>query len=260
MQASRRKRLFDLTVAVLGAVVWVPVLVLCALSILILEGRPVFYASSRRVGQRVIQMVKFRTMVRDAEKIYNRQTVPVSNSVRFLNTPPDCPLYTRIGRLIESLALTEIPQFLHVLKGDMSIVGNRPLPENVIAALAEHFPGLHNRFLTPAGMAGPVQLIGRDELSDGDRLMLESTYCSVAATHYAWGMDFMILWQTVLISLRLKPAFSVEEVRRRLTKYAHGREDVLAVERRRMHAREQGTSWRGERRRAYAQGQGHISA
>jgi lipopolysaccharide/colanic/teichoic acid biosynthesis glycosyltransferase len=44
MQASRRKRLFDLTVAVLGAVAWVPVLVLCALSILILEGRPVFYA------------------------------------------------------------------------------------------------------------------------------------------------------------------------------------------------------------------------
>lgn len=216
MQAPSKKRVFDLAVAGLGASVWLPALVICAFAIWLMEGRPVFYVSLRRVGHKAIPMVKFRTMIRNADKVYNRETVPVSNSVRFLNTPADSPLYTSIGRLIERLSLTEIPQFIHVLRGEMSIVGNRPLPENVIGALEECFPHIHDRFLTPSGMMGPVQLIGRESLSDADRIMIEAAYCRKVLDSYSWWLDLSIVLKTVLIALRLTRPLSVEDVRHQL--------------------------------------------
>ncbi|MEW6676519.1 MAG: sugar transferase [Pseudomonadota bacterium] len=216
------KRLFDLVLIGLSAVVWLPVILCCALAIYVTDGRPMFYVSRRRVGPgQVIPMVKFRTMVRNADKFYNRETVPVSNNIRFLNTPPDSPLYTSVGRLIERFALTEVPQIIHVLRGEMSIVGNRPLPENVIDSLSEAFPRLPDRLLTPAGMTGPAQLVGREAISDGDRLMLEYTYCCVASEAYSWVLDLRILIYTVLVSQGLRPAFTVNEVRELMLKHAH---------------------------------------
>jgi len=206
------KRKFDIVVAVLSAIAWLPALLLCGLAIAILEGWPVFYVSNRRVGSSVKPVVKFRTMVRNADRAFNRDVIPVSGNVRFLNTPPDSPLYTRIGRLIESYALTEIPQLIHVLKGDMSLVGNRPLPENVIDSLKAAFPKVEDRFLTPAGMTGPVQLVGRAAISDRERLSLEVTYCWVASEYYSWRLDFVILLYTVLIALHFKRTMSVIEV------------------------------------------------
>jgi lipopolysaccharide/colanic/teichoic acid biosynthesis glycosyltransferase len=208
-----QKRAFDLIVTILASVAWVPALLLCVLAIAFKDGRPIFYVSLRRVGNKVIPVIKFRTMMRAAEQACNRDTVPISNNVRFLNTPPDSPYYTPIGRLIERLALTEIPQMLHVLKGDMSLVGNRPLPENVIASLREVIPQVNDRFLTPAGVTGPIQLVGRQDISDGDRLMLEMTYCRVARHRYSWRLDFLILLYTVLVTQGVIPAFTVEQVR-----------------------------------------------
>jgi lipopolysaccharide/colanic/teichoic acid biosynthesis glycosyltransferase len=207
------KRLFDLIVTCLSAVVWVPALLLCAAAIALCEGRPVFYVSNRFVGARMARVPKFRTMVRDAERLYNRDTVPVSDNIRFLNVPRDSPLYTRVGRLIERLALTELPQLLLVLRGDMSLVGSRPLPENVVQVLREAFPDAHDRFLTPAGMTGPVQLVGRWNLPDRDRLTLEAAYCRIALTSPTWRLDFLILLYTVLLALRLRKPLAVEEVR-----------------------------------------------
>lgn len=97
------KRVFDAIVTLLASVTWVPVFV-CVLAIAILDGRPVFYVSRRRVGRDTIRIIKFRTMMRDAERVFNRESVPVSNNIRFLNTPADSPLYTPIGRIIERLA------------------------------------------------------------------------------------------------------------------------------------------------------------
>ena len=76
-------------------------------------------------------MIKFRTMVRNAESIYNRTAVPIQkDGVRSLNLPPESPLYTRTGHIIERLAFTEIPQLLLVLRGDMSwsVTGHSPRP------------------------------------------------------------------------------------------------------------------------------------
>ena len=257
MLEINRKRIFDITLTLLTAVIWVPVLLLCAAAIAVFEGRPVFYVSNRRVGASVKPVFKFRTMVRNADSIYNRDTVPVSGNVRFLNTPQDSPLYTRTGRIIERFGLTEIPQLILVLMGDMSLVGNRPLPVNVIEALKEDVPGeddrrfvradewcgsckfhdwcemyrmcgsrdlcdVESRFLTPAGMTGPVQLVGRSTISDRDRLTLETIYCRIASTANSWRLDFIVLLYTVLIVLGTMQPLTVVEVQQLMIRHASG--------------------------------------
>ena len=213
------KRVFDVVVTLLASITWLPAIGLSMLAVWILDGRPIFYVSTRRVfrGQSM-RVVKFRTMRRDAERIANRDTVPVAGT-RFLNIEKDSPLYTWVGRQIERCAFTELPQLFHVLAGRMSLVGNRPLPENVIASLKEAIPWAEDRFRTPAGITGPIQLAGRERLSDAQRIVLESSYCHVAHSSYSMWLDLQILWYTVLVVTSLHPPFTFVEIARLIGRF-----------------------------------------
>ncbi|TQK69416.1 MULTISPECIES: sugar transferase [unclassified Nocardioides] len=205
-----KKRAFDIVVICLAAVVWVPVVALSAVAVLVLSGRPIFYRSRRWVGPgTAIEMVKLRVMVPNANKV----TAPVEAG-RFLNTPPDSPLYTPIGRLLDRLGLNEIPQFIHVLRGDMSIVGARPLTDVVRDALSELHGDIDSRWVTPAGLTGLPQLIGRHGVDDQQRLALESAYSLRSATAPSLRLDFMILLHTVLITFGLRKPMSYEKALR----------------------------------------------
>nr|WP_272876142.1 sugar transferase [Neoroseomonas soli] len=206
------KRAFDLLVGGSMLLALLPLLLLMAAGIGVLEGRPVLYVSRRRLNSGPAEpIVKFRTMRRDADRIANRDTVPIV-STRFLNLPITSPLYTPIGRVIERLMLTEMPQLLHVLAGRMSVVGNRPLPDNVVASLGEEFPQVEDRFLTPGGLTGPVQLVGRDLLSDQQRLAIEIAYCDAVLRNYSPLLDLRILAYTVLAGFSESARFTSEEV------------------------------------------------
>jgi lipopolysaccharide/colanic/teichoic acid biosynthesis glycosyltransferase len=210
---QRSKRTFDLAVTLAGMPVWLVVVACCSAALGLTEGRPIFYRSMRRVHEdRSCRLLKFRTMIRDAERIANRDTVPIDDTC-FLNIPPESELYTPIGRLYERFALTELPQLFHVLSGKMSLVGNRPLPENVMSALQERYPYAEDRFSLRAGLTGPVQLVGRDNLSDRDRLALEIAYSIIARSAYSMRLDFLMLLHTVLIALKLKDVMDVAQVR-----------------------------------------------
>ena len=207
-----RKRALDLLLSALGALAWVPVVLVAASIILVSSGRPIFYRSSRRVSaDHLMRVVKFRTMVKNADKIANRDTIAVG-SVRFLNIPPSSPLYTRVGRLLERCGITELPQFVHVLSGRMSIVGNRPLPDNVMNCLREEYSYADERFLTPAGLTGPAQLVGREALTDDERLRLESAYCRACVHSYSLWLDISILLYTVLIVVGMKKTLDYQGV------------------------------------------------
>ena len=220
MGSKRRKRLFDLVCVLSTAIVWLPMLAVCAVAISLSSGWPALYVSTRRVSRsRSIRLFKLRTMIRNADQVVNRDTIPVDH-VRFLNIDPDSPLYTPVGRLIERFHLTELPQLLHVLTGRMNLIGSRPLPENVIDCLREAHPNVEDRFLTNAGITGPVQLVGRYRISDKERLDLEIQYCRIAASSYSARLDLMIVLNTVLIAFRLRRGFSSAEVARLLSRYA----------------------------------------
>jgi lipopolysaccharide/colanic/teichoic acid biosynthesis glycosyltransferase len=192
------KRAFDLVMATAMGLALLPVLLLVSLAVLVLEGRPVLYVSRRRTDAGAPKPVmKFRTMRRDADRVANRDTVPVCET-RFLNLPITSALYTPVGRAIERLMLTEMPQLLHVLQGRMSIIGNRPLPQNVVASLVEEFPAAEDRFLAPCGLTGPVQLVGREFISDAERLEIEIAYCDAVLHAYSVRLDAKILAFTVL--------------------------------------------------------------
>jgi lipopolysaccharide/colanic/teichoic acid biosynthesis glycosyltransferase len=219
MGVATVKRIFDIALCVMTIWIWGPVLIVCTLLNMIINGLPVFYVSERRVHyQRLARITKFRAMVRNADKIANRDTIPVADTI-FLNLPIDSPLYTRLGRLFERLCLTELPQFLHVLMGQMSLIGNRPLPENIVAKLRAKYPYADSRFLTKSGMTGPVQLVGRDNLPDDERLSLEIKYCRACLESYSLRLDFLILLYTVLLGFRLIETFSVHEVEQLMNKY-----------------------------------------
>lgn len=206
-----RKRLFDLALTLGGLAIWLPLLVVCALAILVSEGRPVLYISLRRIFRKEsARLPKLRTMVRGAEGLVNRDTVPIQE-VRFLNIPLESNVFTSVGRWIERYQFTELPQLFLVLSGHLSIVGARPLPENVIAALHKAFPHVEERFEAVGGMMGPAQLVGRQAISDEDRLMLEISYGQLSSTGYSIARDLRIILNTVLVQFGLRRPFSVDE-------------------------------------------------
>ena len=214
------KRALDLLVAILFLPLWGSVLVIVGAANLAANGLPVFYVSRRRVyGGHSAAVIKFRTMVRKADRIANRETVPVTDQ-RFLNIGLDSPLYTPLGRVIERCFLTEVPQFLNVLTGSMSLIGNRPLPEDVISALKEVYPDAEQRFATRCGLSGPVQLVGRDVISDGDRLRLEIAYARRCVRAYSVILDLMLALQTLLILARIRRPMSVADMAARLDAWA----------------------------------------
>lgn len=224
----RTKRLLDLTLVLLAAPVWVPALLVGSVAIVASSGWPAFYVSTRRVHRsQSIRMMKFRAMVKNADRIANRETIPMAGQ-RFLNIPKDSPLYTTAGRWIERFFLTELPQVLHVLAGQMTIVGNRPLPGNVVDALREKFPDVEERFAVRSGLMGPVQLVGREVVADDARLRLEIRYCRLCEESYSVRLDIALLAHTVLVLIRTLPQRTAGEVEELMGRYAREGLSVIA--------------------------------
>jgi lipopolysaccharide/colanic/teichoic acid biosynthesis glycosyltransferase len=195
------KRIFDLIVIVLAFPLWEMVLIIVYLINITLNKLPGFYKSTRVVSNNSEHDIyKFRTM----KKIMNRDTIPYTESV-FYNIPITSNAYTKFDLIVEKFGLTEIPQLIHIFSGIMSVVGSRPPPRNVYIKLIDKDREFClNRFLTKPGLTGLPQLVGRDNLSDIDRLTLESSYSKWAIDNYKWSVDFLILFYTVCIVINIK--------------------------------------------------------
>ncbi|HEX8050742.1 MAG TPA: sugar transferase [Solirubrobacterales bacterium] len=167
------KRAMDVVVSALLLVVLSPLLLGVALWILLDDGRPVFFRQ-RRVGRdgAPFTMVKFRTMVTDAE-----QRLPELVDIESLDQPafkiPDDPRVTRSGRGLRRTSIDELPQLWTVLRGEMSLVGPRPEEESVVALYDERQRG---RLAVKPGMTGPMQVYGRSDLTFEERLAMERDY------------------------------------------------------------------------------------
>jgi exopolysaccharide biosynthesis polyprenyl glycosylphosphotransferase len=167
------KRVMDVLVSALLLALLLPFLLAIAVAILLDSGRPVLFRQ-RRAGMEgePFTMVKFRTMVPDAE-----ERLPELIDLENLEQPafkiPDDPRVTRIGRKLRRFSLDELPQLINVLRGDMSLVGPRPEEESVVALYDERQRG---RLAIKPGVTGPMQVYGRSDLTFEERLAMERDY------------------------------------------------------------------------------------
>ena len=167
------KRFMDLTVSISMLAVTAPLLALAAAVIRLDSPGPVFFRQVRigRDGRR-FTMFKLRTMVDDAEEqLDSLIDLDALDEPAFKIT--NDPRVTRIGRLLRRSSFDEVPQFINVLKGDMSLVGPRPEEEAVVALYDER---QRQRLRVKPGLTGPMQVAGRGGLTFEERLALERDY------------------------------------------------------------------------------------
>jgi lipopolysaccharide/colanic/teichoic acid biosynthesis glycosyltransferase len=213
------KRIFDIAIVLLASPLWVPTLFLTATAILLTSGWPIIYLSKRYVKQGTYRtVVKFRAMVKNAEMIANRDTV-AHQAGKLLNITIQPELYTPLGRLLEKIHFTELPQLIQVLTGTLTLVGNRPMPENMLRLARQTYPYIDERFAISAGITGPAQLAGRDRLSDQERLHLEISYVYICKQAYSPFLDIHLLLITLCTPFGFFHNMSHTEVEQLLYKY-----------------------------------------
>lgn len=171
------KRLFDIVVAALMLLLLSPVFLVIALMVWITMGSPILFRQVRPgLNGQPFTLYKFRTMT-DARDEYGRLL-------------PDTQRLTKLGRFLRSTSLDELPELLNVLKGDMSLVGPRPL-------LMKYMPYFTQRerirFSVRPGITGLAQVNGRNKLSWNERLELDVQYVE----QWSFKLDLQILWRTV---------------------------------------------------------------
>jgi exopolysaccharide biosynthesis polyprenyl glycosylphosphotransferase len=193
------KRSFDLTTSILLLVVGLPLWLLIALAVKTSRG-PVLYRD-RRVGlnEREFFMFKFRTMHATApERQAELETANQTDGALFKLR--DDPRRTRVGAILRRFSLDEIPQILNVLRGEMSLVGPRPLPLRDNARLE---PWHRQRYRVLPGMTGLWQISGRSNLGFNDLVRLDFYYLE----NWSIWLDITILLRTVPAVLARRGAY-----------------------------------------------------
>lgn len=169
----------DIAIALLALVVTAPLLLVAALAVLADLGRPVLFVQARSgLGGTAFRMVKLRTMTnaRDAQG-------------RLL---PDAARVTRLGRLLRRSRIDELPGLVHLLTGEMSLIGPRPLLPATVAAMGE--AGEQRGRVLP-GLTGWAQVNGNALLSQGQKLAHDLWYID----NRSLGLDLLILVRTVRV-------------------------------------------------------------
>ncbi len=194
------KRVFDIVLASLLLIFFSPLMLLIALAIKIDSRGPVLYISKRAgKGYRVFDFYKFRTMKAGAEaemeKLKHLNIYKPSSEVDeslFFKAKND-PRTTRLGSFLRLTSLDEFPQLFNVIKGNMSIVGNRPLPLYEAEKLTQDQWAM--RFAAPAGITGLWQIRKSQQMSDQERIDLDITY----ARDNSFLSDLKIILKTPLV-------------------------------------------------------------
>ena len=197
-------RIIDLVGVVLGAVIFLPVVLTIAVLIALDSPGPVFYCH-RRLGKdgREFRLWKFRTMVADAEDRLSAcldRDPELSAEWDANHKLKDDPRITRIGRFLRQTSLDELPQLWNVLKGDMSLIGPRPIIRDEV----KHYGAKWNTVSSVLpGMTGLWQVSGRSDTGYRDRVELDNYYIQ----NWSVWLDLHILLKTAWIVLRGRGAY-----------------------------------------------------
>lgn len=171
------KRLFDIVFSLLVLILLSPIFLIVALLVRINLGSPILFTQDRvGYGNEIFKMYKFRTM-KDGRDKYGKLL-------------PDSERLTKFGRVLRSTSIDELPEFINILKGDMSLIGPRPL-------LVEYLP-LYNgeqikRHNVTPGLTGWAQINGRNAISWSEKFKLDVWYVE----NWSIGLDIKIFFLTI---------------------------------------------------------------
>ena len=196
------KRLFDVAIGLMGLIVLVPLSILVKFSFLSLRDKGSVFYTQRRVGKdgKVFHIYKFRSMVQNADEILEELLKDENYRREWEENQKidDDPRITPLGKYLRRTSLDELPQLLNVLKGDMSLVGPRPLVEGEL----EMHGGSELYWEVKPGITGWWASHGRSDISYEERLEMEYYYirnCSLK-------LDFVCIFKTVFGVLTAKGA------------------------------------------------------
>jgi lipopolysaccharide/colanic/teichoic acid biosynthesis glycosyltransferase len=171
------KRLFDLVVAVPGLILLSPLLAVTALILWRVEGRPIFFRQVRPgLNSELFALYKFRTMRNHTD--------------RSGEALPDAARLSRLGSMLRATSVDELPELLNVVRGEMSLVGPRPL---LAKYLPRYSPEQARRHNVLPGITGWAQVNGRNALSWEDKFRLDVWYVD----HWSFWLDIKILALTL---------------------------------------------------------------
>ena len=177
-----KKRIFDLIFTLITLPIWGTLVSLGSILVKIFSGSDIFFIQNR-VGKhgRIFRVIKFRTMVPNAENIgagiYNED---------------DDPRFTKIGFFLRRTSIDEIPQFINILKGEMSVVGPRPMLSVIVDEYREQYEQI---LKVNPGITGLAQISGRNELPRSKRLAYDIEYVK----NWNIRMDLAILAKTIAV-------------------------------------------------------------
>jgi len=179
------KRLFDFLVSLTGLILFLPLIALTTLFLKLDSAGPVFYLQTRvGLDGRIFRMIKFRTMIKNAEK----ETGPIWS-------PQNDQRVTRVGRFLRKLSIDELPQLINVLIGDMSLVGPRPERPELVEKFKNNIPRYMLRHRVKTGMTGWAQVHGlRGNTPLDKRIEFDIYYIQ----NWTLRLDLEILFRTIL--------------------------------------------------------------
>lgn len=181
------KRVLDVFLALLGAIVFIIPVIIIYLTLKIGGGTAFFVQERVTRGGKVFKIYKFRTMVENAEAL-SGPTLAKNEDKRI----------TRLGHILRTTRLDETPQIFNILKGDMSIVGPRPERPFFVEQFKKEIPEYDLRHRVKAGLTGLAQIQGKYNTTVGDKLKYDLLYIN----GYSFALDIKLIMQTLNILLR----------------------------------------------------------
>lgn len=194
------KRVLDIMISLFGLVLLSPLfLILIVVTKLDSKG-PVFFAH-KRIGYKgkTIGVYKFRSMVHNADEVFKSFTAEQKEEFQKNFKLDDDPRITKIGEFLRKTSLDELPQLINVLKGDMSIVGPRPIVQQEVEKYGEYAEKLVS--VVP-GLTGYWQANGRSDTTYDERVQMDMYYID----NISFGLDIKIIFKTFISVLRKEGA------------------------------------------------------
>ncbi len=199
------KRVFDIFVGVIGVILLIPITIVVYIinKIVKEDDGPIFYKQTRLgKGGKHFTIYKYRTMIVDADKVldeYLAQNPERKKEFEANQKLTNDPRITKLGKILRKTSMDELPQLINILKGDMSLIGPRPIVDREVELFGDSMPIVHS---VRPGITGYWAVNGRSTTTYAERVQMERYY----AEHFSLWLDIKIFFKTFITVLKREGA------------------------------------------------------